>query len=125
MSTDALTDLAIRGLAPAADRRIELFEAKIPGFAVRVFPSGIKSFVVFYRHKGRLRRLTLGRYPVLSLSDARRLAREALHKVTHGDDPQVHRTEGRTQYRFSAVVDDFVEGHCARHNRAVTARETE
>jgi integrase len=125
MSTDALTDLAIRGLAPEADRRTELFDAKIPGFAVRVFPSGIKSFVVFYRHKGRLRRLTLGRYPVLSLSDARRLAREALHKVTHGDDPQVHRTAGRVQYRFSAVVDDFLEAHCARHNRAVTARETE
>jgi hypothetical protein len=100
MSTAALTDLSIRGLVPHVNRRFEVFDAKTPGFAVRVFPTGIKSFVVFYRHRGRLRRLTLGRYPVLSLADARRLAREALHKVTHGDDPQVDRTAGRTQYRI-------------------------
>ena len=68
----ALTDLELRSLKGRKDGRYEVFDAKISGFGVRVTPSGNKSFVVFYRQQGRQRRLTLGRYPVLSLADARR-----------------------------------------------------
>lgn len=37
-------------------------------------PSGTKSFVLMYYVGERKKRLTLGRYPVLSLTDARRRA---------------------------------------------------
>ena len=69
------------------------------------------------------RRLTLGRYPDTKLMDARSLAQDALAKVKRGEDPQ-----GDVPPRsamFSAVVDEFVEAHCAQHNRASTAYETE
>ena len=120
MLSDTLTDVAVRNLA-ARPERFEVFDAKVPGFAVRVFPSGVKSFVVFYRSKGRLRRLTLGRYPTISLSEARRLANDALNRAAHGHDPQGEKQADRGGMRFAEVVETFVELHCIRHNRAKSA----
>lgn len=124
MAHVALTDISIRNLAAHPSERYEVFDAKIPGFAVRVFPSGVRSFVVFYRVKGRLRRLTLGRYPMVSLAEARRLASEALNRVAHGTDPQRERSAERHGSRFRDTVETFVRLHCERHNRQNTAQET-
>jgi hypothetical protein len=62
MAMQALTVRGIEALKPQA-KRYEVFDALTPGLAIRVTPHGHKSWVLFYRHHGRLRRLTLGRYP--------------------------------------------------------------
>ena len=124
MTAEALTDLAIRGLKPDPLSRFEVFDSKVPGFGVRVFPSGIKSFILLYRHNGRPRRLTIGRYPVLSLAEARRMANAALGELAHGADPQKLKAEVPTRNDVAATVDRFVETHCSRHNRRRTADET-
>ena len=124
MRKEGLTDLAIQNLKTDASARFEVFDTKLPGFGVRVFPSGIKSFILFYRHQGRLRRLTLGRYPVVSLADARRMAFEALGRVTRGSDPQREKQDERRKLNFEDAVARFVTEHCERHNRAATAHET-
>lgn len=120
MHQEPLTDLTVKALKPRSDVRYEVFDVKVPGFGVRVFPSGIKSFVLLYRQHGRLRRLTLGRYPVLSLAEARRLAQTALNRVAHGTDPQQIKAERRNGYRFDEAAEAFVRMHCSRHNRAST-----
>ncbi len=89
----ALTDLEIRNLKARPTGRYEIFDSKVPGFAIRVSPSGVKSFVLMYRAMGRLRRLTVGRYPVISLLEARRLAGLALNRLNHGVDPQQEKCE--------------------------------
>jgi len=61
-----LTDLLLRKLK-SGEERIEVWDAKLPGFGVRVSPAGTKSFVLLYRFRGLPQRLTLGRYPVLGL----------------------------------------------------------
>ena len=124
MRREGLTDIAVQNLKPDPSARFEVFDVKLPGFGVRVFPSGIKSFVLFYRHQGRLRRLTLGRYPVVSLADARRLALDALGGVTRGTDPQQVKQDERRKATFEDAVARFIIIHCERHNRAVTAHET-
>jgi len=125
MERSALTDLAVKALAPRDGAIYDAFDSKVPGFAVRVFPSGAKSFVLLYRQQGRLRRLTLGRYPVLSLSEARKLAQRALNGVAHGDDPQQTKIEQRRGgFEFRAIAERFVETHCRRFNRPTTAHET-
>lgn len=122
----AFTDLMLRKLAPDKARRIEVWDGKTPGFGLRVSPMGTKTFILVYRHRGRPRRLTLGRYPYLSLADAREKAEDALRHVNSGIDPALaDHAEDDPSFRFDAVVDRFVARHCRVHNKPSTARETE
>ena len=55
-------------------KRYEVFDMLVPGLAIRVTPAGHKSFTLYYRHHGRMRRVGLGRYPDVLLADARTAA---------------------------------------------------
>lgn len=79
-----LTDLHVKRLnAPATGQKTHFDEA-LRGFGVRVSQGGTKSFVVMYGPKRRLR--TLGRYPSLSLADARKEAKRVQAEVLDHSD---------------------------------------
>ncbi|MFN4354896.1 tyrosine-type recombinase/integrase [Parvibaculum sp.] len=82
-----LTAAAIDRLKPPASGQVDYFDAALPGFALRVSATGIKSFVVFCRVGGRLRRVTLGRWPALTLARAREKAGQAVEAAERGIDP--------------------------------------
>ena len=78
--------------------QIEVYDRSIPGFGVRVTNKGRKSFFLFYRARravdaGRkLRRVTFGSYPYVSLADARERAKAILLEVGAGKDPNAGTT---------------------------------
>jgi hypothetical protein len=78
MPSILLTDIAIRALKPS-DRYITWYDKALPAFGVRVGKRA-KTFVVML---GRQRkRLSLGKYPSVSLQDARQRARDILYGTT-------------------------------------------
>jgi integrase len=120
------TDLMLRKLTSNGQDRLEIWDARIPAFGVRVSSAGTKTFILMYRHRGRPRRLTLGRYPVLSLADARTKATEALLTINGGADPALaEQAVDDPTYQFDAVATSFVTRHCNVRNKASTAKETE
>jgi len=131
MARVALTDITLRKLTPPASGQIEVWDMKLPGFGVRITSKGTRSFVLVYRHLGRPRRLTIGRYPTLGLAQARELANDALVEIRRGNDPQGDRRqelEAATAKRsmiFSTILGEYVERHIKRRNKASTAKETE
>lgn len=85
----SLTDLQIKRLKAPDKGQKTYYDPGLPGFGVRVSQGGSKTFVVVYG-KDRRRR-SLGRYPELSLSEARILAKRAqadfaLDEVTPSQD---------------------------------------
>lgn len=58
------------------------------GFAIRVLPSGVITFLYIYTLNGKRRQKNLGNYPHTKLSDARRLYRDAANLVADNIDPQ-------------------------------------
>lgn len=114
--------------AQAPERgQIDYWDEHLPGFALRVSDRRKKMWTLMYRCNRRLRRLTLGTYPTLSLADARRGARDALRKVQLGDDPaqvkrdtadQAEREHDERVYRsFAALAERFLEKHAKVRNR--------
>lgn len=78
------TDAYIRNLKPS-DARYDVFDANLAGFGLRVSPSGTKSWIVLSRNLNRKTRATLGRYPQLSLADARQRAMTSLQMMADGE----------------------------------------
>ena len=63
-----LTNTKIRSLAPRAARYLE---SDGNGLSLDVLPSGKMSWIFRYRLNGKQERVTLGRYPAMSLKAAR------------------------------------------------------
>jgi len=85
-----LTERRIRDLKPRPRQYFE-FDDDLPGFGVRVGPSGAKSYVVRYRVGGgrdaRQRRMAIGQVGVSTLAEARAEARTTLAAARRGGDP--------------------------------------
>src|SRR4051794_25188865 len=100
---EQLTDLTLRQLTAEGRDRIEVWDGKMPGFGVRVSGTGTKTFILLYRHRGRPRRLSLGRWPIVSLATARQKARAALQALDLGTDPALdRRPDDNPSFRFDA-----------------------
>jgi hypothetical protein len=71
----------VRGLEPPATGSSIRYDGSegYPGFGIRVTANGVKAFVYNYRTRhGTERRLTIGRWPDWSVTDARRQDRPRL-----------------------------------------------
>jgi CRP-like cAMP-binding protein len=89
-----ITKRLVDGLKADPAREIYVPDDEVPGFGVRVRPSGAASYVVRYRTvAGESRRLTLGRVGVLSPEEARRMAQRHLAAVAAGGDPAREKRE--------------------------------
>tara|TARA_R100000365_G_scaffold3439_1_gene11311 strand:- start:29 stop:808 length:780 start_codon:yes stop_codon:yes gene_type:complete len=86
------------------------WDSELKGFAVRVMPSGRKTFVVKYRARsGRQRWLKLGAYGPLTVERARELAKIELSKVVEGQDPAADRNEHREAVTIAQLCDLYME----------------
>jgi integrase len=82
-----LTKRVVEGLKPAAKYTI-VWDTSVPGFGVRVWPSGRRVYVLQYRtQEGVSRRKTLGRHGALTVEQARTTAQQWLARVRQGGDP--------------------------------------
>lgn len=77
-----ITDMTVKSL-PAPERGQTTYaDETLAGFGVRVSQGGTKSFVLV--HGRQRKRVTLGRYPIISLSQAREKAKVILAEQTLG-----------------------------------------
>lgn len=123
MPITRLTDAAVQRLKAPQTGRLEYFDSSFPAFGVRVSQTGRKSWIFFYRHRGKQRRLTLGAYPNKTLADAREAAHEAQKKIEQGTDPGDEKAAVRAAQRakrhlFKAVAEEFVEKYAKQRTRS-------
>lgn len=79
-----ITDAVVARAAPRK-REYALRDARLPGLALRVQPSGAKSWTLRLRRDGETRRITLGAADVMSADEARARAHALL--ATEAADP--------------------------------------
>ena len=93
------------------------WDSAIPGFGLRVFPTGRKAFIVKYRALGRQRMQTVGTYGNMTLDEARRRVREILVEVQKGGDPATDKVEASRIPPFSKFADIYLERHAKPHKK--------
>ena len=86
MPTVDLTPRLARESRPGHKDTI-LFDKTLPGFGLRIHPSGRKVYIVQARIEGRSRRIVIARHGEMELSEARRSARDMLGRIRAGGNP--------------------------------------
>lgn len=112
------TARGVESVKPVAGRRQDYFDADCAGLVLRVTPAGAKTWSVLYRHRGRLRRLTLGRADAIGLGEARDRAREAIRAAAAGADPAGDKKAARQVTTIDDLVTDYLEKHAKRKKRS-------
>ncbi|MEH6477683.1 MAG: tyrosine-type recombinase/integrase [Sneathiella sp.] len=101
-----------------------VWDDDLPGFGVRVMPSGRKSFLIQYRDSGRrTRRKSLGRYGTVTAEEAKTEARALLSSVTRGANPSEERLRKMGAPTVDALCERFMSDYVPSHCGERTAKE--
>ena len=111
-----LSGRVVESLSVEGKDRI-VWDRELPGFGVRVYPSGRKVYVVQSRAGGAPRRIALGTHSDLTTTQARLRAAQVIDRIKRGEDP--------TPPPASATVADlaarYLSAHVAQNCNAHTA----
>jgi len=123
MKDQTITKSLVDSLEPRSSE-YAVWDAKLPGFGVRVRPTGSMSFVVVYRAgSGRaapFRRFTIGAVGKLAPEAARLRAKQIIGLVANGKDPALERAHERDAKTFGELADTFIEEHAEKKLKAST-----
>lgn len=115
MPTVKLTKRGVDGIGKV-DRATYFYDADLPGFFLRVQPTGTKVWGVEYRAgTGRgspTRRITIATFGKLTPDEARAAARKLLADVTHGEDPAAQKAAKAKEMTLAALVDLYEDEGC-------------
>jgi integrase len=120
MPTRPLTVTSITRIKPPKAGQLDYFDRGYPGLALRVSYGGAKAWVYFYRLHGKLRRMSLGRFPGMTLTEAREAWRAARLAVSKGESPAHIRPT--TADTFAAVADEWLRRDQAQNRSAAEVR---
>lgn len=95
--------------AEAGDKDYFIWDDELPGFGLRVFKSGKRSYLVQYRAKGRTRRFTIGTHGVWTPETARVQARVLLGRIAQGDNPAEERELDHKAITVKELCERYLE----------------
>lgn len=105
-----LTKRTVDDLEAASGKELVAWDDEVPGFGIRVKPSGAKSWLIQYRNMhGVSRRLTIGKVGRLTPDEARKQAKQKLAAVDRGEDPAEDRVKSRNAQTVADLCDEYLE----------------
>jgi integrase len=85
-------------------------DENLKGFALRVTSTGMKSFVVETRIEGKVKRITLGKYGVITVEEARKQAKTLLGQIARGDNPIAEKKSNKIKLMtLDSVFNDYLK----------------
>ena len=113
--------------APAAPKggKDYYYDEREQGLVLAVTPAGTKSFYLYKRVERRPERILLGRFPDISIENARKLAASAKGKIAGGKNPQKERRAIRAEMTFGALFTEYLEKYSKVHKRSWAYDERE
>lgn len=124
MANLRITKRVVDGLKPQANE-FTVWDGTLPGFGVRVRPSGAMSYIVVYRAgTGRgapVRRYTIAAVGKIAPDQARSRAQALLGSVAHGHDPANEKATERGTPTVVEVADRFMAEHVVPKRKPGTA----
>jgi integrase len=99
-----LTKRSVESLPPGLH-----WDTEVPGFGCRVSEAGTRAFILQYRFNGRQTKKNIGKFPLMRVDEARRIAFKWAADLQQGKPPVEVKEEGK-----------YVSDACARYLREVS-----
>jgi integrase len=121
------TKARIERLLVPPSGRVEYRDTEQPGLTLRVSASGVKSFSAFLwvTAERKRERITVGKFPAVSVDTARRRVAELIGKVATGANPADEKRQYLTQGTLGEAFDAYAKNRRAAKKRAVDAMEAQ
>ena len=106
-----MTKLTKRVVEAAQTKSADYFiwDDELPGYGLRVFASGRRSYLIQYRAKGRTRRYTIGLHGPWTAEMARKEAMSQLGCVARGEDPAEDRLRNHKAMTVKQLGQRYIE----------------
>jgi len=99
-------------LLPEKGKRAEYCDKRQPHLRIRVTSSGTKTFCVLKRIKGgQMERISLARYPQMTIEQARKKTAEIIGKIAEGNNPGDARRAIKEEFTFRELFIEFGKRH--------------
>lgn len=125
MAKVKLTKTRLDALEPRQSDYVE-WCGELPGFGVRVRPSGSMSFIVQYDFGGRkgvTRKVTVGKTDKVTLADARKHAEQILAKASLGIDEAGDKSKRRAEMTVAELCTEYLEEGCDQKKATTLATD--
>ncbi|MEO5334938.1 MAG: tyrosine-type recombinase/integrase [Magnetococcus sp. YQC-5] len=104
------TSASLNGLPVPITGRDTWHDTRTPNLQIRVTPTGIKTFSWYGRTQGGgPERVTIGRWPELSIDEARRHATRLNAAIADGENPAEQRREMKAEMTFAELFEIYME----------------
>ena len=95
-----------------------IWDTRQRGLALRVQPTGQRSWKAVYSIHGRPRWLHIGDARAIGLADARRIAAQVAVAVFEGKDPVADKRAERGNLSFGELAQQYLDEHAKRRNKS-------
>ena len=120
MESQKLTKRIIDAALPV-DREYMLWDIEVAGFGLRVYPTGRKSYLYKYRvgggRSGTIRKPVIGAHGVLTVDQARTIAKDWAAEVRRGNDPSTRRMKERAAPMMTDLFVRYLDEHARPHKK--------
>lgn len=96
--------------------RRTIYDAKQAGLVVDL-RGGMATFYLYKRIEGRPSRYRIGRFPDVTVDQARTEVIKHLGRIASGENPVAERRKARVEHTLGALFDHWLESHAKQHRR--------
>lgn len=119
------TKKELESLQPPATGRLYIRDVREKGLSAYITSTGSITFFIRKRVHGRDERVILGRYPEISIENARKLALKAKAEIAQGIDPNEEKKKLRADITFGELFQEFMERYSKKHKKSWAYDERE
>ena len=102
---------------PLAGKRLYFYDTKVRGLELMVTDQGSKSFKVYRKYNGKPVRVTLGKYPEMTVEKARQEAQKVITTMLEGKNPNEEKKSLRSEMTLGDMFTLFMERYSKHHKK--------
>lgn len=113
----AFTEARIRSLSIPENGKVFYSDAKTRGLKLCTYASGAKSFLLYRRVMGRPERIFIGKWPGITVEQARKVGDRINGQIAEGKNPAEERRQTRLEGSFGNLFERYLELHARPHKQ--------